>query len=95
VRLPGPEGYALVIYRSTQFGPINYTAEVLFNQNQIAHFVDCLDDYEDPTLFKLKCLHGDTSLDVEVQWGNAVTATRMMGTWVADERRIDFLKIEG
>lgn len=94
VRLPGPDGYELVAYRSTKFGPIEYTAKVFFNQNQIAHFVDCADDYENPTLFKLKCLHGDESLDLEIHWGNASTATQMHGTWLAGERHIPFFKID-
>lgn len=94
VKLPGPAGYELVTYRSTKFGPVEYTAKVFLNQNEIAYFVACADDYENPTLFKLKCLHNDENLDLEIQWGNADTATKMRGTWVAGERRIVFFKID-
>lgn len=91
-RLPGPAGYELVAYESTKFGPSEYTAKIFLNQAEIARFVRCTDDYENATLFTLKCTNNEESLDLEIQWGDADTATQMHGTWVAGEQRIAFFR---
>lgn len=93
-RLSSPEGYELVVYRKIQFGPAEYTAKVFFNQTEMAYLTDCSDDYENATLFKLKCLGGDESINFEIQWGNAHTAHQMQGAWTRGERRILFSKID-